>query len=633
MQDNNVKILSDRDHVLQRPATYIGSMSPETFEGFIFNQELNKFEYKTYQKIQAFEKIVNEILDNSVDEALRTGFKYANIIEVDIEENGKVIIKDNGRGVPISLISDEKGKQVSQLEAAFTKARAGSNFSDDNRQTIGTNGLGSFCTAVFSKEFQVKVQTAIGKGKLVCKDNLSTKKCTLDNSPCEKTFTEVSFLPDYEKFGLQTYSREHQDLLYTRLLNLSVCYPQIKFKFNGKALTKLKPEAYLSYFGNTFEQIKGNSKFILGILPNDTDNFIQSSYVDGLNIKDGGNHIDFILDQIISRLRNHRVLKKYNVTPGDIRNKIKLVCVLREFPNMQFNSQTKEKLTNSVSEIREYFKDVDWDKFVNQIAKNTQLLDPIIINYKVKEQVKQQLALKSAVKIEKNFKCEKYLPAIKEKKYLMITEGDSASGGLVPALGRSQISFFSTRGVPLNAYTANTKELSNNEELTNIIKVLNLDITNQNVHSLSHQYIVLAEDADADGSHIRGLYIGFFLKYAKWLLDNHCIKYLKTPLAAILENKKIIKYWFTLKDMEEYLTTHKIKPNQTLKYMKGLGSWRADMLSDLVNNNGGLENFLEDLTVDDESLSVLDNWIGEKAENVQARKEYLKNYQLDINKA
>lgn len=633
MSENNVQILSDREHVLRRPATYIGSMAPETFEGFIFNQESNKFEYKSYQKIQAFEKIVNEILDNCVDEALRTNFTYANVIEVDIDSIGKITIKDNGRGVPISYITDEKGKQVSQLEAAFTRARAGSNFSDDNRQTIGTNGLGSFCTAVFSKEFQVKVQRIDGKGKLVCKNNLTIKKCTIDNdSTSDKTYTEVSFLPDYEKFGLENYSKEHQDLLYTRLLNLSVSYPQIRFKFNGKSLTRLKPEAYLSYFGDDFEQIKGNSKFILGILPNDTDNFIQSSYVDGLNIKDGGNHIDFILDQVISRLRTHRSLKKYNVTPGDIRNKIKVVCVLREFPNMQFNSQTKEKLTNPISEIREYFKDVDFDKFVLQIAKNEKLIDPIIVNYKIKEQFKQQMALKNAVKVEKNFKCDKYLPATKEKKYFMITEGDSASGGLTPALGRANISFFSTRGVPLNAYTSTSKELSNNEELTNIIKALNLNIANNEEHEISHQYIVLAEDADADGNHIRGLYVGFFLKYAKWLLETNRVKYLRTPIAAIIENKKIIKYWFTLKDMNDYLNNNKIKNNQTLKYYKGLGSFRSETLSELINKNGGLEAFLEDLTLDTESETVLDDWIGEKTENVQSRKNYLRNYQLDINK-
>lgn len=634
MIKNEIKILGEVEHCLKLPGMFIGSVSFEQDNGFLFNEVTQKFEYTSYQYVQGFMKIINEIIDNSLDEFKRLDYKNSPKLEINIEDN-KIIIKDNGRGIPIENIITESGKEISQLEASMTKLRAGGNFNEKNndRVTIGMHGYGSCLTNIFSKEFQVKVQTKTGKGKLVCKDNLSTCKCNVIVQPFDgDTFTEVSFIPDYERFNLNGFDDIHKQILYTRLLNLSVCYPQIRFKFNGKSLNRLKPEAYLSYFEDSFEQVKGNSKFIIGLLPNDTDNFIQSSYVDGLNIKDGGNHIDFILDQVISRLRNHRALKKYNVTPGDIRNKIKIVCVLREFPNMQFNSQTKEKLTNPLAEIREYFKEVDWDKFVTQIAKNEKIIDPIIVNYKIKEQFKQQMALKGAIKVEKNFKCDKYLPATKEKKYLMVTEGDSASGGLVPALGRSQVSFFSTRGVPLNAYTATTKELAANEELTNIIKILNLDIANSNMHNLTHRYIVLAEDADADGSHIRGLYVGFFVKYAKWMLDNHYIKYLKTPIAAIMQNKKIVKYWFTLKEMNDYLAENTIKSNQTLKYFKGLGSWRGDMLSDLINNNGGLENFLEDLDIDEESEKILDDWIGEKQENVLSRKDYLRNYQLDINK-
>ena len=629
--NNNIKILSDRDHILYRPATYIGSVSYENFEGFIFSKEIQKFEYKQYQKIQAFEKIINEILDNCIDEALRTNFEYANLIEIKIENNNKVIIKDNGRGVPITNIIDDKGKKVSQLEAAFTKARAGSNFSDDNRQTIGMNGVGSFCCAVFSKEFEVKVKSKDGNGILNCENNLSKHKCKINlHKTSGKTYTEVSFIPDYERFGIKGFDKNHQDLLYTRLINLSISYPKIKFKFNNEFLPKLKSESYLTYFDENFEQIKDN-KYIVGILPNDTDNFIQSSYINGLNIKEGGNHIDYLLNEIISKLREHKIFKKYNVTPGDIRNKIKLICVLREFPNMQFNSQTKEKLTNPISEVREYFKDVDFNKFVSILAKNEKIIDPIIINYKIKEQVKDQLALKNNTKTEKNFKCDKYLPAIKEKKYFMITEGDSASGGLVPALGRHNISFFSTRGVPLNAYIAKSKDIASNEELTNIIKALNLDITNKNIQLLSHQYIVLAQDADSDGCHIRGLYLGFFQKYANWLVNNKMIKYLKTPIAAIVENKQIKKYWFTLKEMNEYLSKNKIKSNQTLKYYKGLGSFRAETLKQLITLGGGLENFLEDLILDEQSNNILDNWIGEKQENIQFRKDNLKKYQLDIN--
>lgn len=208
---------------------------------------------------------------------------------------------------------------------------------------------------------------------------------------------------------------------------------------------------------------------------------------------------------------------------------------------------------------------------------------------------------------------------------------NSASGGLTPSLGRDENSFFSTRGVPLNAYTATAKELANNEELTNIIKVLNLDINNKE-NGISHDCIVLAEDADCDGSHIRGLYLGFFIKYARHLFEEHKIKYLKTPIAAILEKKNIVKYWFTLSDMNNYLSKHSIKNNQTLKYFKGLGSWRSDLLSNLINNNGGIENFLEDFEISEDSEKLLTDWIGESKENVQSRKEYLKDYQLDINK-
>lgn len=627
---NKIEILSDKDHVLQRPATYIGSVSSENFEGFIFNNDIKKFDYKQYKKIQGFEKIINEILDNSIDEALRTDFKKANLIEI-FTDNNKITIKDNGRGVPISKILDSNGNKISQLEAAFTKARAGSNFSDNNRNTIGLNGLGSFCTAVFSKEFNVNVQTECGNGSLKCYNNLSSYKCKIKSCKNKKTFTEVSFIPDYERFGLKEFDKEHQSLLLTRLLNLSACYPKIKFKYNGETIYKIKADEYLSYFGENYESIF-NEKYIIGIFPNNTDNFIQSSYINGLNIKDGGNHLDFILNEIISRMRESKIFKKYHITPGDIKNKIKLVCIMRNFNNMQFNSQTKEKLTNSFADIREYFKDLDFDKFVNKIIKNVCIIDPIIINYKIKEQVKDQLALKNSIKIEKNFKCDKYLQATKNKIYFMITEGDSASGGLVPALGRENISFFSTRGVPLNAYTALNKEIANNEEITNIIKALNLNISNNHEQILSHKYVILAQDADNDGSHIRGLYISFFFKYAKWMLEKGCIKYLKTPIAAIVENKKIIKYWFTIKEMNDYLKNHKIKQNQVLKYYKGLGSFRSETLSELIKLGGGLNNFLESLVIDNNTEKIIDDWIGEKPENVLMRKEYLKNYTLDLDK-
>ena len=413
---NNIKILNDIEHVLMRPNMYIGSINFEDNIGFIYDKNSQKFIHKKYNYVQGFLKLLDEIIANSCDEALRTDFKKANVIEINTDGN-YISVKDNGRGVPITKIVDDTGNKISQLEAAFTKLRAGGNFYDDNRNTCGMNGYGASLVTIFSKEFKVEVKSQDGTGSLICKDNLSYHKCKVKlNKNTGKTYTEVTFIPDYERFGLTCFDENHQNLLFTRLINLSVCYPKIKFKYNGQVLYKIKPETYLTYFGNDFEQISDNDKYIIGILPNDTDNFIHSSYVNGLNIKDGGNHIDFILNELISRLRNNKVFKKYDITPGDIRNKIQLICIMRSFPNMQFNSQTKEKLTNSFAEIREYFKDIDFDRFVNKLVKNEKITEPIIINYKIKKQVKDQLALKNSVKLEKNFKCDKYLPATKIKK-------------------------------------------------------------------------------------------------------------------------------------------------------------------------------------------------------------------------
>ena len=219
MIKNEVKILGEIEHCLKLPGMFIGSVALEKNDGFIFNLNTQKFEYKSYKYIQGLFKIINEIIDNSLDEFKRIDYKNNPILDICIENN-KITIKDNGRGIPIENITTESGKIISQLEASMTKLRAGGNFSnsDSNRTTIGMHGYGSCLTNIFSKEFQVKVQTATGKGKLICKDNLSYCKCIIDTeSKSDKTYTEVSFLPDYERFGLSGIDDIHLQLLYTRL--------------------------------------------------------------------------------------------------------------------------------------------------------------------------------------------------------------------------------------------------------------------------------------------------------------------------------------------------------------------------------------------------------------------------------
>lgn len=638
MNNNRITELSDREHVLLRPNVYIGSVNLEEEVGWVYNPENKHFEYKTYSYIQALLKIVNEIIDNSVDEAIRTNFEKANVIKININDINKkavVSVTDNGRGIPIENIIGINGKEVSQLEAAFTRAKAGSNFSNDNRKTIGTNGVGSFCTAVFSESFIVETRTTTGVGKLSCKHNLLEKECSikLKKSLDNKTGTTVTFLPDYSKFNTDTLDIAHVSLIQSRLLNLSIAYPKIKFYLNDVPM-QLNKKEYLGLFGDTFEYVEDKEqRFLIGVYPNDMDNFIQSSCVNGLNIKNGGSHVDYILSGVIQNIIAKKALKKYNIKPGDVKNKLKLVVVLRDFANMQFDSQTKEKITNSNAELKAYLGDIDFKYLSDKIYANQDIIEPIILNYKLKEKLKTELELSKATRSTKNYRCEKYFPAIGDKKYLLIEEGDSASSSMMAILGRKGISHFATRGVPLNAYIANKNKLSANAELMNLVKILNLNITIPESQVLTHDYVVLATDNDLDAYRIRGLYVGFFKRYAPWLLKQKKVLVLNTPLIEIFENKKVVKYFMTFEEYNNYLNNNAIKKNQSLVYCKGLGTHNIKDLNGIIQGAGGLEKFLEPLSLEDATDDAeIDNWLGDTAENTKYRQKVLLGTCLDINK-
>ena len=155
------KHLSDEEHVLLRPHMFIGSTSKEKYTQFIIN------EYREIEYIPGLLKLVNEIIDNSVDVAIKTNFKYANKIEIDMTED-YVRVKDNGTGIPVVKVNDRDGKDVWNPVMSWTYTKAGTNFDDtveDVRQSIGMNGVGSTVVSIFSKKFMG--ETCDGTKKLI----------------------------------------------------------------------------------------------------------------------------------------------------------------------------------------------------------------------------------------------------------------------------------------------------------------------------------------------------------------------------------------------------------------------------------------------------------------------------------
>jgi DNA topoisomerase-2 len=362
----------------------------------------------------------------------------------------------------------------------------------------------------------------------------------------------------------------------------------------------LPAKKYIEMFNENYEMIQ-NENYFFAVLPNEFDDFRQFSYVNGLNIATGGTHIDHITGEIVNRLRDTLIKKYKTIKPGDIRNKLMIVAVMKDFKDLKFDSQTKEKVTNSITEIKSYFGEIDFDTLAKKLLKNSAIIDPITEVYKLKEELKKRQDMKGLEKTKKKIKSEKYLPSIGVKKYLMIGEGASAISGLIPVLGRKEVGYYELKGVPLNAITASHDDFMKNKELTELFSI---------IRDEGYELIITATDQDLDGIHIRGLLIGFFDKMLPEFKGK--IGMLNTPVIGVKKGNKIIRWSYnTSEDL-------KVKSGEDSHYYKGLGSWVEKDLKDVVQQDG-LDKMIQ--MIDFDSDEIIQDWLA--GENSDKRKDFI----------
>ena len=592
MSKSSIRVLTDREHVLLRPAMYIGATDITATEEYVLDD--GKMVLKEINYVPGLIKIINEIIDNSVDVAIKTNFQSSNVISVKMMEDS-IEVKDNGTGIPIEKI--ETGEYMPLV--AWNSAKAGSNFNDDeNRTQIGMNGVGSFASNCFSKEFKGVTDDGKNKYEVVFKNNASEYKETL-KKPGNATGTTVTMKPDLERFGLTKIDETHMLVIQQRLINLSMSYPEIKFSFNGKRINVSSFKKYVQMFHDDAE-VYEDEQYRFAILPNSEDDFRQLSYVNGLKIPDGGTHIDIITRTVVDKVRDKLIRRFKSIKPADIRNKLMVVAFLQGVPNTKFNSQSKEKITNSVTEINNYYGEIPFDSIVNKIMKNKSILEHITEVYKIREEFKKRQELKKLDKPKARIKSDKYLPSIGQKKYLLLCEGQSAAGGLIPVTGRKDCGYFILRGKPLNAWSSPQSRFTSNEELSLLYQV---------IQNEEYEYIVFATDQDLDGFHIRGLLLGFFMKYLPDYKNR--LGMLQTPIMTVVKNKKLISWHYNLD------ANPKLKSGELVAYKKGLGSWKEDELKEIIEKDG-FQNLVQLLNVDDDTL--IEDWLGKDSE---PRKKYI----------
>jgi len=656
MKKNRVKILSEKTHALKRAGRYLGQITPAEINRYsIFN--IDSSDYIWYDKVSyvpAVLKIFREFLDNSIDEAIRTNYKFANKINIEVKDDC-LIIEDNGRGIPIVPAVDEHGNDIDIMmpEAAWVNLRAGSNFDDEvDNTSIGQNGEGASLGVFFAKKFIGETRDGNQIFKIITENNVETKEIEIKKKklPDNKRGTSIKFYPDKEKLNLDkdiNLEDSYTSLIKYELLFLSMTYPEITFKINGETL-KIKSFKDIKPYFNYPPELLGDKQFdfqyfetenlVIGIGNSLNNGYTNIHFVNGINVYNGGDVLEWAEKRVIQPFVE-KIQKKYkNIKAADIKNHLTFMVLVKNIPNPRFGDQIKSVCINTASQFPEIAKELLdknlIDKFINKLYKNKVIMEPIVDIYRATQIMLENKKAKSAQKSKKT--PAKYWPATKVKKRLFLSEGDSAINPLISELGREENGFFPLKGKMINCMKKSLALVVKNDEVLELADILGIDLTKDNngdeTHPLNYEEIIIGSDADVDGSHIALLVLAFFAKFAPAYLEKLRIYRFLTPVLIALKNEKPVKMFFRFEDYLEYDAS---KPSGiTYFYAKGLGSLSESHWEELFKKHT-LEELCQPLTFEnsvDPALekSEFEQWLGDDTDFRKVKVlELLENFDLD----
>ena len=606
--ENKYKKLDDISHVISRSGMYIGSI--KTHEGYKWLLNEDKMSYQEISFNPGFLKLFDEIIMNSVDEFKREGTKL-NIIKVSIKEN-KISVWDNG-GIPV-VKHQEHNEWIPEM--VFSNLKAGSNFNDDEERTgAGTNGVGSSLVNIFSKEFTIS--TCDGKNHFyqIFFNNMRERtESTIGKS--KKNHTEITYLPDYEKFKMDGLDEIHFNLIKKRTIDIAACNPNIKIYFNDELVSAKTFSDYVNLYtdGALFEANKEKT-WSLGIAASN-EGFRQVSFVNSTETYDGGSHCDYILNQIISQLREFFQKKhKVDIKPSEIKNHI-FLFLNTTVVNPSFSSQTKEKL---ITEVKDFgFTYQVSNKLIKDILKSE--IVETILDWIARK--KDADANKLAREVNKNLskiKVDKLIDAKGKDRLkcsIALFEGDSAAGPARKYRDPNLQGAFCLRGKFVNAMDMTNDKLIQNKEVLNFMAAMGLrlgEIADPN--KLRYGTILMYCDSDFDGYSINGLLINFFYKYWPELFYHNMVYRVETPIVVSqnIKSKKKINF-YTQEEYFKWLTTINTK-EWIIKYKKGLAALSDDEYEEIITNPRKILILPDELSSD--SLNI---WFGKDSE---LRKEQL----------
>ncbi len=601
--DKKFRKLDDVSHVLTRPGMYIGSIKPHTSKKYIF--ENGEMVQKDLTYNPGFLKIFDEIITNSVDEHKRPGSKL-NIIKVNILDNKIISVWDNG-GIPV-VKHTEHNEWIPEM--IFSNLKAGSNFNDEESRTgAGTNGVGSTLTNIYSTEFSIS--TADGKNTFTqtFKNNMR-ERLEPKVSKSTKNYTEIYFTPDYEKFGLNGIDESHFKMIQKRVIDIAGCNPGIKVYFNGEMISIKSFEDYIKFYKPTYFFDTNKDKSWSIAVSGTDDGFHQVSFVNSTETYDGGTHVEYILNQIVSEMREFFQKKhKVDVKPSELKNHL-TIFINSTIVNPSFSSQTKEKLITEIKDFG-YTYQVP-EKIIKSILKSD-IVDSILDWVKQKKNADDSKLARELNKNLSKIKVEKLIDAKNKDRWkcsMGIFEGDSAISAFRKYRDPQFMGAFALKGKFTNVSELTNQKLVQNNEVVNLMAALGLKLGQEpDLRDLRYGRILFYVDADVDGNSIAGLLLNFFNKYWPNLFDRNMVFKVETPIVVSI-NKKTKKklLFYSQNDYNEWSQKEDLKLWE-IKYKKGLAALVDDEYQEIINNPK-----LTKIKKDELSDEYLDIWFGKNSE-------------------
>ena len=577
--DDNIRHLDDMEHIRVRSGMYIGRLGDGQ------------------QNDDGIYVLLKEVMDNSIDEFKMGAGKK---IEVTIEDDLRVSIRDYGRGIP-------QGKLIE----AVSKLNTGGKYdSKAFKKSVGLNGVGLKAVNALSSRFEVasyrdgKMRRAsFEKGQLV-------SDITEDST--EENGTSIFFEPDNTLFLNYKF---HNQFVETLLRNYTYLNTGLTFIYNGQKILSRHGLEDLLKDNMTSEglydvvHLKGED---IEIAFTHTNQYGEEyySFVNGQHTTQGGTHQSALKEHIA------RTIKEFfnkNQEFSDIRNGI-VAAIALDVEEPMFESQTKTKLgSNNMwpaipqedkpagPSINKFVGDFIKTEVDNYLHKNPQVAD--IMLQKIQESEKERKAIAGVTKLARerakkanlhNRKlrdCRFHLNDTRgdkqEETCIFITEGDSASGSITKSRDVNTQAVFSLRGKPLNSYGLTKKVVYENEEFNLLQAALNIE---DGMEGLRYNKVIVATDADVDGMHIRLLMITFFLQFFPDLIKKGHVYILQTPLFRVRNRKKgVYETIYCYTDEERLEAIEKLSPNPEITRFKGLGEISPDEFKNFIGPDMRLE--------------------------------------------